>query len=149
MRVNGIIVDIADTPKLNKNKKHTIEAVIDRLQIPSKTKDEDFILRLSESVEHGLNIGEGVLKLLDSENNSEITFSSKMACPECGYNIPELEPRLFTFNNPSGACPECEGLGVKPYVDEGKVLPEPEFSLSEGAIRGWDSRHRYQFHQES
>jgi len=146
VRVNGIIVDIDDTPKLNKNKKHTIEAVIDRLQIPSKTKDEDLILRLSESVEHGLNIGEGVLKLLDSENNSEITFSSKMACPECGYSIPELEPRLFTFNNPSGACPECEGLGVKPYVDEGKVLHEPEFSLSEGAIRGWDSSHRYHFH---
>ena len=146
VRVNGIIVDIDDTPKLNKNKKHTIEAVIDRLQIPSKTKDEDFILRLSESVEHGLNIGEGILKLLDAENNSEITFSSKMACPECGYSIPELEPRLFTFNNPSGACPECEGLGVKPYVDEGKVLHEPEFSLSEGAIRGWDSSHRYHFH---
>ena len=146
VRVNGIVVDIDDTPKLNKNKKHTIEAVIDRLQIPSKTTDEDFILRLSESVEHGLNIGEGVLKLLDSENNSEITFSSKMACPECGYSIPELEPRLFTFNNPSGACPECEGLGVKPYVDEGKVLHEPEFSLSEGAIRGWDSSHRYHFH---
>ncbi|MDP6917466.1 MAG: excinuclease ABC subunit UvrA [SAR86 cluster bacterium] len=146
VRVNGIIVDIDDTPKLNKNKKHTIEAVIDRLQIPSKTKDEDFILRLSESVEHGLNIGEGILKLLDSEDNSEITFSSKMACPECGYSIPELEPRLFTFNNPSGACPECEGLGVKPYVDEGKVLHEPEFSLSEGAIRGWDSSHRYHFH---
>ncbi|GIT61931.1 MAG: hypothetical protein Ct9H300mP20_17580 [Gammaproteobacteria bacterium] len=69
-----------------------------------------------------------------------------MACPECGYSIPELEPRLFTFNNPSGACPECEGLGVKPYVDEGKVLHEPEFSLSEGAIRGWDSSHRYHFH---
>ena len=146
VRVNGIIVDIDDTPKLNKNKKHTIEAVIDRLQIPSKTKDEDFILRLSESVEHGLNIGEGILKLLDSEDNSEITFSSKMACPECGYSIPELEPRLFTFNNPSGACPECEGLGVKPYVDESKVLHEPEFSLSEGAIRGWDSSHRYHFH---
>jgi len=146
VRVNEIIVDIDDTPKLNKNKKHTIEAVIDRLQIPFKTADEDFILRLSESVEHGLNIGEGILKLLNSENNSEITFSSKMACPECGYSIPELEPRLFTFNNPSGACPECEGLGVKPYVDEGKVLHEPEFSLSEGAIRGWDSNHRYHFH---
>ena len=146
VRVNGIIVDIDDTPKLNKNKKHTIEAVIDRLQIPSKAKDEDFILRLSESVEHGLNIGEGLLKLLDSETNLEITFSSKMACPECGYSIPELEPRLFTFNNPSGACPECEGLGVKPYVDEDKVLCEPEFSLSEGAIRGWDYSHRYHFH---
>ena len=146
VRVNGIIVDIDDTPKLNKNKKHSIEAVIDRLEIPSKLDDEDFILRLSESVDHGLGIGEGILKLLDSEKNSEITFSSKMACPECGYSIQELEPRLFTFNNPSGACPECEGLGVKPYVDEDKVIHEPQFSLSEGAIRGWDSSHRYHYH---
>ena len=146
VRVNGIIVDIDDTPKLNKNKKHSIEAVIDRLEIPSKLDDEDFILRLSESVDHGLGIGEGILKLLDSEKNSEITFSSKMACPECGYSIQELEPRLFTFNNPSGACPECEGLGVKPYVDEDKVIHEPQFSLREGAIRGWDSSHRYHFH---
>ena len=146
VRVNGIIVDIDDTPKLNKNKKHSIEAVIDRLEIPSKVDDEDFILRLSESVDHGLGIGEGILKLLDSEKNSEITFSSKMACPECGYSIQELEPRLFTFNNPSGACPECEGLGVKPYVDEDKVIHEPQFSLREGAIRGWDSSHRYHFH---
>jgi len=146
VRVNGIIVDIDDTPKLNKNKKHSIEAVIDRLEIPSKLDDEDFILRLSESVDHGLGIGEGILKLLDSEKNSEITFSSKMACPECGYSIQELEPRLFTFNNPSGACPECEGLGVKPYVDEDKVIHEPQFSLREGAVRGWDSSHRYHFH---
>ena len=146
VRVNGIIVDIDDTPKLNKNKKHSIEAVIDRLEIPSKLDDEDFILRLSESVDHGLGIGEGILKLLDSEKNSEVTFSSKMACPECGYSIQELEPRLFTFNNPSGACPECQGLGVKPYVDEDKVIHEPQFSLSEGAIRGWDSSHRYHFH---
>ena len=146
VRVNGIIVDIDNTPKLNKNKKHSIEAVIDRLEIPSILDDEDFILRLSESVDHGLGIGEGILKLLDSEKNSEITFSSKMACPECGYSIQELEPRLFTFNNPSGACPECEGLGVKPYVDEDKVIHEPQFSLREGAIRGWDLSHRYHFH---
>ena len=146
VRVNGIIVDIDDTPKLNKNKKHSIEAVIDRLEIPSKLDDEDFILRLSESVDHGLGIGEGILKLLDSEKNSEVTFSSKMACPECGYSIQELEPRLFTFNNPSGACPECQGLGVKPYVDEDKVIHEPQFSIREGAIRGWDSSHRYHFH---
>ena len=97
-------------------------------------------------MDQGLGIGEGILKLLDSEKNSEVTFSSKMACPECGYSIQELEPRLFTFNNPSGACPECEGLGVKPYVDEDKVIHEPQFSLSEGAIRGWDSSHRYHFH---
>mgnify|MGYP000008701476 FL=1 len=147
VRVNGIVVDIDDTPKLNKNKKHTIEAVIDRLQIPSKSKQEgDFILRLSESVDNGLGVGEGIIKVVDIESNNEITFSSMMACPECGYSIPELEPRLFTFNNPSGACPECEGLGVKPYVDEAKVIHEPLFSLTEGAIRGWDVSHRFHFH---
>ena len=147
VRVNGIVVDVDDTPKLNKNKKHSIEAVIDRLQIPEDTKkEEDLILRLSESVENGINLGEGLIKVLDTEKDKEITFSSKMACPECGYSIPELEPRLFTFNNPSGACPECEGLGVKPYVDETKVVQEPLFSLSEGALRGWDVNHRYHFH---
>ena len=146
VRVNKIIVDIDDTPKLNKNKKHSIEAVIDRLQIPIKSNDDDFKLRLSESVDQGLNIGEGVIKLLDIEKDSEITFSSLMACSECGYSIPELEPRLFTFNNPSGACEECEGLGVKPYVDEEKVIHEDSFSLREGAIRGWDANHRYHFH---
>ena len=133
VRVNGIVIDIEDAPNLNKNKKHSIEAVIDRLQIPN-SKDEDFNLRLSESVENGINLGEGLIKLLDLNKNHELTFSSKMACPNCGYSIQELEPRLFTFNNPSGACPECEGLGVKPYVDEKKVIHEPDYSLSEGAI---------------
>ena len=147
VRVNGIVVDIDDTPKLNKNKKHTIEAVIDRLQIPDKTKkNEDLILRLSESVENGLGVGEGIIKVIDMDQENEITFSSKMACPTCGYSIPELEPRLFTFNNPSGACPECEGLGVKTYVDESKVVHEASYSLSEGAIRGWDITHKYHFH---
>ena len=147
VRVNGIVIDIDDSPKLNKNKKHSIEAVIDRLQIPPKGKpEEDLILRISESVENGLTLGEGIIKVLDIDTSKEITFSSKMACPECGYSISELEPRLFTFNNPSGACPECEGLGVKPYVDEKKVVYESSFSLSEGAIRGWDINHRYHFH---
>ena len=147
VRVDGIVVDIDDTPKLNKNKKHSIEAVIDRLQIPSKSKqEEDFILRLSESVDSGLGLGEGIIKVVEIESSNEITFSSKMACPECGYSIPELEPRLFTFNNPSGACPECQGLGVKPYVDEARVVHEPLFSLSDGAINGWGVNHRYHFH---
>ena len=147
VRVNGIVVDVDDTPKLNKNKKHTLEAVIDRLQLPDKAKkNEDLVIRLSESVENGLGLGEGIIKILDTESRQENTFSSKMACPECGYSIPELEPRLFTFNNPSGACPECEGLGVKPYVDESKVVHEPSYSLNHGAIRGWDINHRYHFH---
>ena len=147
VRVNGIVVDIDDTPKLDKNKKHTIEAVIDRLQIPDKAKkNEDLILRLSESVENGLGVGDGIIKVIDMDQGKEFTFSSKMACPTCGYSIPELEPRLFTFNNPSGACSECEGLGVKPYVDESKVVHEASYSLTEGAIRGWDITHKYHFH---
>lgn len=147
VRVNGIIVDADDTPKLNKNKKHSIEAVIDRLKIPEKVKTNgDFLLRLSESVENGLKTGDGVVKVIETESGKETTFSSKMACPKCGYSIMELEPRLFTFNNPSGACPECEGLGVKPYVNENKVIHEASSSLNEGAIKGWDINNRYHFH---
>ena len=105
MRVNGISVDVEDNPKLNKNKKHSIEAVIDRLVLP-KENDENFQLRLAESVENALNLGDGNLIVFLMDSNEDITYSSKMACPVCGYSIPELEPRLFTFNNPAGACPD-------------------------------------------
>ncbi len=148
VRVNDIVVDIDDIPKLNKNKKHFIEAVIDRVKVPEKKKmSDDFRLRLSESVENALTLGEGVLKTLDLDNeDNEITYSSKMACPKCGYSIPELEPRLFTFNNPSGACPDCEGLGIKPYVDEKRIIYDERFSIQEGAIRGWDINRKYHYH---
>ena len=147
VRINGIVVDIDDTPKLNKNKKHSIEAVIDRLKIPDKTQTNgDFLLRLSESIENALKTGEGIIKVIETDNGNERTFSSKMACPKCGYSIAELEPRLFTFNNPSGACPECEGLGVKPYVNENKVVHQASSTLNEGAIKGWDINNRYHFH---
>ena len=145
MRVNGITVDVEDSPKLNKNKKHSIEAVIDRLVLP-KEHDENFQLRLAESVENALNLGDGNLIVFLMDSSEDITYSSKMACPTCGYSIPELEPRLFTFNNPAGACPDCEGLGVKQYVDVSKVIHEPTASLSEGAIVGWDVSHRYHYH---
>ena len=145
MRVNGITVDVDDSPKLNKNKKHSIEAVIDRLVLPKKA-DENFKLRLAESVENALNLGDGNLIVFLLDENEEISYSSKMACSKCGYSIPELEPRLFTFNNPAGACPDCEGLGVKQYVDVEKVIHEPTASLSEGAIIGWDISHRYHYH---
>ena len=148
VRVNNIVVDIDDIPKLNKNKKHFIEAVIDRVKVPEKKKmSDDFRLRLSESVENALTLGEGILKTLDLDNEDyEITYSSKMACPKCGYSIPELEPRLFTFNNPSGACPDCEGLGIKPYVDEKRIIYDERFSIQEGAIRGWDINRKYHYH---
>ena len=145
MRVNGITVDVDDSPKLNKNKKHSIEAVIDRLILPKKA-DENFKLRLAESVENALNLGNGNLIIFLLDENEEISYSSKMACSKCGYSIPELEPRLFTFNNPAGACSDCEGLGVKQYVDVEKVIHEPTASLSEGAIVGWDISHRYHYH---
>jgi len=145
MRVNGITIDVDDIPKLNKNKKHSIEAVIDRLIMPKKV-DENFKLRLSESVENALNLGGGSLVLFLIDEEEDKAFSSNMACPKCGYSIPDLEPRLFTFNNPAGACSGCDGLGVKPYVDVLKVIHEPTASLSEGAIRGWDISHKYHFH---
>ena len=148
VRVNNIVVDIDDIPKLNKNKKHFIEAVIDRVKVPEKKEmSDDFRLRLSESVENALTLGEGIIKTLDLNNkDDEITYSSKMACPKCGYSIPELEPRLFTFNNPSGACPDCEGLGIKPYVDEKRIIYDERFSIQEGAIRGWDINRKYHYH---
>ena len=145
MRVDGITVDVDDNPKLNKNKKHSIEAVVDRLILP-KEIDENFQLRLAESVENALNLGDGNLIIFLLDKNKDITYSSKMACNKCGYSIPELEPRLFTFNNPAGACSDCEGLGVKQYVDVAKVIHEPTATLSEGAIVGWDISHRYHFH---
>jgi len=145
MRVDGITVDVDDSPKLNKNKKHSIEAVVDRLVLP-KTADENFKLRLAESVENALNLGDGNLIVFLLEENEDVSYSSKMACSVCGYSIPDLEPRLFTFNNPAGACSDCEGLGVKQYVDVTKVIHEPSASLSEGAIVGWDISHRYHFH---
>ena len=111
MRVNGLTVDVDDKPKLNKNKKHYIEAVVDRLVLPSLA-DENFKLRLAESVENALVLGDGNLIISLIDKSEDITYSSKMACSECGYSIPELEPRLFTFNNPAGDCSECEGLGV-------------------------------------
>jgi excinuclease ABC subunit A len=146
VRVNGIIVDVDDVPKLNKNKKHSIEAVIDRLKMP-KVRDDDFRLRLSESLENALALGEGLVKISDMNGDlEESIYSSKMACSQCGYSIPELEPRLFTFNNPAGACSECEGLGVKPYVDVDKVIHEPSATISEGAIVGWDINNKYHYH---
>jgi len=142
VRVDGVVVDLDDTPKLDKKKKHSIEAVVDRFKVR-----EDIQLRLSESIETALNLSSGLLivNFMDGEREDQL-FSSKHACPVCDYSISELEPRLFSFNNPAGACPECDGLGVKQYFDQEKVVHFPESSLSEGAIRGWDRRNIYYFH---
>jgi len=142
-RINGIVTELDDTPKLEKNKKHTIEVVVDRFKVRS-----DLQLRLAESFETALELSGGiaVISFMDEEKREELVFSSRFACPTCGYSISELEPRLFSFNNPAGACPACDGLGVKQYFDESRVVLHPEASLAEGAIRGWDRRSVYYFH---
>lgn len=142
VRVDGIIVDLDDTPKLEKNKKHNIEVVVDRFKIR-----DDLQTRLAESFETALELSEGLALIADMDgNNDDLVFSARFACPECGHSIKELEPRLFSFNNPYGACQECDGLGIKQYFDESRLVQNPDASLAEGAIRGWDSRSVYYFH---
>lgn len=144
-RIDGILCDLDDTPKLDKKKKHTVEVVVDRFKVR-----EDLKLRLAESFETALKLSEGIaaISYMDGEAPDRL-FSSKHACPICDYSLTELEPRLFSFNNPAGACPSCDGLGVKQYFDEDKVIQDPTLSLAEGAIRGWDKRNVYYFHMLS
>ena len=145
VRIDGILCDLDDTPKLDKKKKHTVEVVVDRFKVR-----EDLKLRLSESFETALNLSEGIacINYMDGEAPDRL-FSSKHACPICDYSLTELEPRLFSFNNPAGACPTCDGLGVHQFFDEDKVIQDTSLSLSEGAIRGWDKRNVYYFHMLS
>lgn len=142
-RINGIVTDLDSAPALEKNKKHTIEVVVDRI----KTR-ADQQLRLAESFETALGLTNGlaVVSFMDDDNAEDIVFSSRFACPECGYSINELEPRLFSFNNPAGACPTCDGLGIKQFFDPDRIVQHPELTLAEGAIRGWDRRSVYYFH---
>ncbi|ACR11090.1 excinuclease ABC subunit UvrA [Teredinibacter turnerae] len=141
-RINGLVVDLDDTPKLDKRKKHTIEVVVDRFKIR-----EDIKIRLAESFETALNLAEGIAIIADMDGTApDQIFSAKHSCPICDYSLAELEPRLFSFNNPAGACSTCDGLGVKQFFSEGKLIQFPESSLAEGAIRGWDRRNLYYFH---
>jgi len=141
-RINGIVVDLDDAPALDKKKKHRIEVVVDRFKVR-----KDLGIRLAESIETALGLTDGLASIsyMDS-NNADISFSARFACPKCGHSIDELEPRLFSFNNPAGACSGCDGLGVKQYFDEERVVLYPDASLAEGAIRGWDRRNVYYFH---
>lgn len=140
VRIDEILYNLGETPDLDKNKKHTIEIVIDRLKIK-----EDIKSRLTDSIETGLNHGDGKIKLVNLETNTEKWFSSKFACPECDYSIPELEPRMFSFNNPIGACGRCDGLGHITFFDPQKIVNSPELSIADGAIRGWDKRNQYTY----
>ncbi|MDX2465100.1 MAG: excinuclease ABC subunit UvrA [Porticoccus sp.] len=156
VRVDGLVVDLDDVPELEKNKKHNIEVVVDRFKVKP-----DLQLRLSESFEATLNLSEGlaIVTSMDgspiptssasssstSNSTSEMLFSARFACPVCNYSIDELEPRMFSFNNPAGACPGCDGLGVKQFFDIDRVVQYPECSISEGAIRSWDRKNLFYF----
>ena len=142
VRVDGIVVDLDDVPTLDKKKKHRIDVVVDRFKVR-----DDLKLRLAESFETALELTDGVAAIAPMEGDGEETlFSARYACPSCGHSIDELEPRLFSFNNPAGACSGCDGLGVTQFFDENRVVLHAEASLAEGAIRGWDRRNVYYFH---
>ncbi|MDF2182710.1 excinuclease ABC subunit UvrA [Neptuniibacter sp. CAU 1671] len=142
-RIDGIVVDLDSAPELDKNKKHDIEVVIDRFKVRSDLQN-----RLAESFETALQLSDGVARIAYmDEQRDELVFSSRFACPQCGHSIQELEPRLFSFNNPHGACNSCDGLGVKQFFDAKKLVADPSLTLSEGAIRGWDRRNLYYFQQ--
>jgi excinuclease ABC subunit A len=139
-RIDGEVVELDQTPKLDLRRKHMIEAVVDRFKVRPDVQQ-----RLAESFETALHLSDGLARIawMDKTNQEELLFSAKFACAECGYSLSELEPRLFSFNNPAGACPECDGLGVRQYFDAERVVAHPELSLAGGAIRGWDRRNAY------
>lgn len=142
-RIDNELIELDQAPKLDLRRKHTIEVVVDRLKVR-----EDIKKRLADSLETALNLSQGlvVIAIMDEDKiTKEITYSSKFACPHCGYSLTELEPRLFSFNNPSGACPTCDGLGVKQFMDPDKVVVDPTLSLASGAIRHWDRHNFYYF----
>lgn len=144
-RIDGDIYDLDSPPTIDKKRKHTIEVVVDRIVVKP-----DLAQRLAESFETALAIADGlalvqVLPGDDGEPGKEILFSARYACPHCGYNLSELEPRLFSFNNPAGACPECDGLGARQFFDPQRVVVDDTLSLAAGAIAGWDRRNAFYF----
>ncbi len=141
-RIDGAVVELDSPPLLDLRRTHTIEVVVDRFKVR-----DDMGLRLAESFETALRLGEGVARVafLDEPARAELLFSAGYACPVCGYSLSELEPRLFSFNNPAGACPECDGLGVKQFFDPERVVAHPHLSLARGAVRGWDRENFYYF----
>ncbi|HXF18464.1 MAG TPA: excinuclease ABC subunit UvrA, partial [Burkholderiales bacterium] len=140
VRVDGKVCDLDSVPKLSKTRKHTVEIVIDRLKVRA-----DMQQRLAESFETALRHADGRALAVEMDNGQEHLFSSRFACPICSYSLSELEPRLFSFNNPMGACPRCDGLGQITFFDPKRVVAFPHMSLAAGAIRGWDKRNQFYF----
>ena len=140
-RIDGLICDLDEAPALDKKKKHSIEVVVDRF----KVKD-GIGIRIAESFETALNLAEGIalISYMDGDEK-DVMFSAKFACPICNYSLTELEPRLFSFNNPAGACDTCDGLGIHQFFDVDRIIQHPEASITEGAIRGWDRRSLFYF----
>ena len=145
VKINNVIHPLDEFPSLNKNQKHNISAIVDRLQLK---EEEDNRSRLSESIETALGLSNGLveIEILDEQNNI-LLFSSNFSCSQCGYSVSDLEPRMFSFNNPFGACEKCDGLGVIQYFDEKKLIADTETTINEGAIKGWNRRNRFYFHQ--
>jgi len=141
-RINGEVYELDDPPSLDLRRKHNIDAVVDRFKVKA-----DLQLRLAESFETALRLADGVARIawMEEKDKEELVFSDRFACNICGYSLTELEPRLFSFNNPSGACPGCDGLGVKQFFDPDRVIVNSELSLAGGAIRGWDRKTTYYF----
>jgi excinuclease ABC subunit A len=145
LRIDGRVYEMDNLPKLNKNVKHTIEVVVDRLRVRPDAKQ-----RLAESFETALRHADGrviAAQMVEEgpEKWIEHLFSAKFACPVCSYSLPELEPRLFSFNNPMGACPRCDGLGTVSFFDPKRVVAFPDLALASGAIKGWDRRNQFYF----
>ena len=142
VRIDGTICDLDNPPTLDRNYNHTIETVVDRLRVRPEVR-----LRLAESFETTLALADGVAQVgfMDEPGKAPLVFSGKFACPVCGYGIPELEPRLFSFNSPVGACADCDGLGVQRFFDPRRVVRHPHLSLAGGAVRGWDRNNTYYF----
>ncbi len=144
VKVNGVVYPIEEFPDLEKNKKHDISAVIDRLVIRS---DDEIRSRISESIETSLILSDGLVEVENIDSKSLNLYSSNFACSQCGYAIPELEPRMFSFNNPYGACNKCDGLGVVQFFNEKRLIQDDEVSIANGAIKGWTRRNRFYYYQ--
>src|SRR6185369_1339341 len=140
VRVDGKVHDLDGAPRLARNRKHSVDVVIDRLRARADAKQ-----RLAESFETALRHADGRALVVEADSGREHLFSAKFSCPACDYSLPELEPRLFSFNNPMGACPRCDGLGTVEFFDPKRIVAHPNLSLASGAIRGWDRRNHFYF----